>query len=88
MNWLDAADAADDLLAVQAPGLKVSRELEAVYANAEVFAFTRIPEPVDDQLLVVDRATGEARLVSAPPWTAHPFPGLVPLDELTEGDAL
>lgn len=83
MDWMSAADAADELLAAQDAG-SVVRDPAVVFVNEEVFAFTRDQEVVDDTLLVVERATGQASLVSAPPYLEHPFPGLVAIEDAPE----
>lgn len=81
MDWMKAADAADALLSDRGDSARVVRDPGVVYANDEVFAFTRTPESIDDTLLVVDRKSGVASLVTTHPWEPVPFPNLVPLED-------
>lgn len=81
-----AADAAQALLDTVDGGTVVRDEAE-VYATEDVFVFNRTPAPLDDQLLVVEKDTGHAYLMPAPPWEEHPFPGLVPVVDEDESES-
>lgn len=76
-----AADAADDLLVGMGSDARVLRDPAEVLENADVFVFTRSPSPVDDTMLVVDKDTVLARIVTSYPWEPPPFPGLVRVDD-------
>ncbi len=81
MDFLTAAEAADKLLDAYSPGIVVDRDPFMVLQDDAVFVFARVPAPFDDQMLVVEKSTGEASLVLAPPWEPHPYPDLVPLED-------
>lgn len=83
-----AADAADEFLAdpTDADPVAVVRDPHAVLQNDEVFVFARDQVYDDDQILVVDKATGEVRLVVWPAWEENPFADLTPLQEDDEED--
>jgi hypothetical protein len=78
VHWKSAADAADALLAAQDAGTVV-RDPSAVWANDDVFVFTRQIPVVDDTVLLVDRRTGEARLLALDPLKGIAFGDLNPV---------
>lgn len=79
-DWVKAADAADELLAGADPGAVVVRDPAFVLENNEVFVFRRVPESMDDQMVVVNKSTGTARMQVSLPWEPRPFPDLSPVD--------
>lgn len=81
MDPMTAADVAEAFLAAQGSRCVVDRDPFEILHDDEVFVFSRVPAPVDNQLLVVDKATGLARFVAAHPWEPDPFPNLLPLQD-------
>lgn len=57
-----AADAADAFLGPDS-AVKVDRNGDYYSETDQVYVFSRDPEQIDDQTLVVDKNTGEASLV-------------------------
>lgn len=79
MDYLKAADAADAFLADEMPGTRVLRDPADVFEDDDVFVFLRVPAALDDQILVVEKASGTVRFVMDSPFTPNPYPNLVPL---------
>lgn len=78
-DWVQAADVADAFLADAEPGSLVLRDPFEVFQDEQVFVFLRTPLAIDDQILVVEKKTGTARLVVDSLFGPQPYPHLEPI---------
>lgn len=78
-DWEQAADVADAFLADAEPGTVVLRDPTDVFQDDDVFVFLRIPLSLDDQVLVVEKASGTVKLVVDSVFGPAPYPHLEPI---------